>query len=461
MKRSITIISLIIAVVISSCEKYLAVDPPIDKLATNTVFADSASAALAMVGTYGRIMSSNSGFVGVQSRWAGLSADELGYSQSADDIIQFRDNNMQLDNNSLNALWVNLYTHVYQVNSVMEGVAASDGISISAKGALLAEAKFVRAFLYFYLVNNWGDVPLPLTTNYEINEKMPRMAQTSVYAQIVSDLLDARQGLSATYPTEERLRPNKWAATALLARVYLYTGQWQQAIAMSSEVIGDGAYLPLPAPAMTFQKGSRETIWQMMATSTNGFRYESYDGNAFVPASLTNAAIPVYLVPDAMYASFDADDLRRPNWIGSKTANPYYFPYKYKIRLTAVGAANTEYTVVFRLAEQYLIRAEARVQQNNIAEAVADLNVIRKRAGLNELSESLTKIEATMAVETERRHELFCEWGHRWYDLKRTGRATAVLEPVKGNNWQSTDVLWPIPLQQRLRNPFLTQNDGY
>jgi hypothetical protein len=136
----------------------------------------------------------------------------------------------------------------------------------------------------------------------------------------------------------------------------------------------------------------------------------------------------------------------------------YYFPYKYKIR-TGYTPLNEYYTVL-RLAEQYLIRAEARVYINDFAGAKADINTIRTRAGLSNTSAS-DKASLLLAIEQERRIELFVEWGHRWLDLKRTGRASAILAPLKGADWQSTDILWPIPQSQINTNPSLIQNPGY
>lgn len=116
--------------------------------------------------------------------------------------------------------------------------------------------------------------------------------------------------------------------------------------------------------------------------------------------------------------------------------------------------------MVLRLAEQYLIRAEARAQQNNLAGAAADLNAIRQRAGLEPLPDNLDKAAMLLAVEQERRIELFAEWGHRWFDLRRTGRSLAVLSPIKPD-LTATDLWYPIPLSAINTNPFLTQNEGY
>ncbi len=116
-------------------------------------------------------------------------------------------------------------------------------------------------------------------------------------------------------------------------------------------------------------------------------------------------------------------------------------------------------------------QAEARIQQDNLTEGIKDLNVLRTRARalatvpvpnpLPDLSLSLPKADALMAVEKERGIELFAEWGNRWFDLRRTGRIDAVLGSLKPTFWQSTDALYPIPQSERGKNPNLTQNDGY
>jgi len=127
-----------------------------------------------------------------------------------------------------------------------------------------------------------------------------------------------------------------------------------------------------------------------------------------------------------------------------------------------------EYDIVLRLAEQYLIRAEARAKQNNLTgtgSAIIDLNVIRNRAGL---SDTTITVQENMlnAILLERRKELFTEWGHRWFDLKRTGKIDAVMQayaPVKGTTWESYKSLYPIAQKQIDLNPGMAgqQNPGY
>jgi len=121
---------------------------------------------------------------------------------------------------------------------------------------------------------------------------------------------------------------------------------------------------------------------------------------------------------------------------------------------------------VFRLAEQYLIRAEAKAQQGtDMIGAAADLNVIRNRAGLANTTAS-THDDLLAAVAHERQIELFAEWGHRWFDLKRTGQVDAVMSAVTpqknpSGTWKTYQQLYPVPQSEISKNPFLKQNAGY
>jgi len=116
--------------------------------------------------------------------------------------------------------------------------------------------------------------------------------------------------------------------------------------------------------------------------------------------------------------------------------------------------------MVLRLAEQYLIRAEARVRQNDLVGAIQDLNVVRARAGLPDLSSGVSQDLILAAVIQERRVELFAEWGHRWSDLIRWGQADSVLSMEKPK-WTANAKLYPLPLVDIQRNGNLRQNDGY
>lgn len=173
-----------------------------------------------------------------------------------------------------------------------------------------------------------------------------------------------------------------------------------------------------------------------------------------------NAALRISLV-----SSFQNNDQRRINWIGARTTatGTYYYPNKYK--LTAATPIS-EYSMILRLGEQYLIRAEARAHQpgkvTGANSAESDLNFIRNRAGISNTTAS-NEVTMLAAIEQERRFELFTELGHRWFDLKRTNRANTVLALLKGVDWNTTDQLYPIPQEQIMNDPAMAnqQNPGY
>lgn len=442
-----------------SCKKYLAVDAPNNKLSTASVFSDSTSASSALVGIYGSLIGSNTSFIAVLPHTVSLCSDELDNNPTrTGDLVEFRNNTISSANSTLNSLWNGLYQTIYQANAVMAGVTNSSKITSSAKITLTAEAKFIRALCLFYLTNLWGDVPLTTSTDYTINESLNRSPSAEVYKQIISDLTTAQASLPIAYFTADRVRPNKWTAAALLSRVYLYQKNWQMAESIASNIISAQTYSPLPALNGTFVKGSQETIWQIYAYGGSGF-YNSFDGNYYVPSNAS--VIPNYLLTQSFLSSIEASDQRKSSWIGTQVVGgvTYSYPFKYKLRNGTTPA--TEYNVVFRLSEQYLIRAEARAMQGtNLTGAASDINVIRNRAGLPNTG-AATQDDLLAAVYQERKVELFAEWGTRWFDLKRTGQVDAVLRAAKPTTWRSTAALWPIPSPQILTNPKLTQNPGY
>jgi len=435
---------------ISSCKKFVDIPNPPDKIISAEVFTDDAKASSAVTGIYGSLINGSTGFAnGLSTVFAGLSSSELNRFNPSVNEQEFLESQLSPSNSTVQTFWTNAYQHIYYTNACLEGLQQSNGVSVSVRKQLMAECRFVRAFCYFYLVNLFGDIPLVLSTDYHLNSVLPRTPTPDIYRQVIADLKEAKDALPVSYITTEKVRPNKWAAASLLARVYLYQRDWQKAEAEADEVINSGLYSPLPSLQAVFLKNSKEAIWQLLPK--NGFVPE-------VTQIIPMASTPRVILPSSVMQSFVSGDQRRTRWVDSITyqAVRYYYPGKYK----ATTASNSEYYMVLRLAEQYLIRAEARIYLNNLIGTISDINIIRSRAGLPGLSASLTQPELITALENERKTELFAEWGHRWLDLKRTDRATAVLGPVRPG-WQPTDVLYPIPLNEILTNPALTQNAGY
>ena len=444
-----------------SCKKFVEIEPPIDKLQSDLVFTNDRTAEASVTGLYRKFLEQQSGFGSYPiTLYAGLSADEL-YSTSVNgNRDEFQNNAITVENSTIDGnLWSRAYEYIYHANACLEGLEESDMISQNLKDQLVGEMKFIRAFHYFYLINLFGDVPLILTTDYRKNAIKPRTVESEVYKQIIDDLEQARNLLKPTYPSAGKARPNKWTATALLARVNLYRQNWSASETLSGEIINTGTYTLIKNNLDTvFWDNNKEAIWQITTPPT----FAVLEASTFIPTSPTGSSRPTVAISDSLVKAFElTTDKRKTYWTFTKALTPpVSYSTKYKNR-TATTNPNESITV-FRLAEQYLIRAEARARNNDLVKAVEDINVIRTRAGLTALPTiGLTQTGVLQAIEKERRVELFVEWGHRWFDLKRTGRVNAVLSIYKGSNWQPTDALYPVPFDQILRNPFLTQNPGY
>jgi starch-binding outer membrane protein, SusD/RagB family len=456
---NILLFTLVITLQVSllpSCKKFIAVDDPNDQLNSDMVFSDSSTATSAITGIYSEMLTSRNLFTNSSVTLnGGMSADEL-YYYSPGLNEEFTKNQITQVNhvNIDNSFWKPAYKYIYAANLAIEKLAVSQGLSRSLKNQLTGEAKFIRAFCFFHLTNLFGDVPLILSSKYQDNAAAPRTATAAVYTQVINDLSDAKNLLSADYVTAERVRPNKWTAAALLSRCFLYTNQWQNAATEANSIIASGVYSLEADLNNVFLNSSTEAIWQLKPVRPG---FNTYEGLEILPTS--PFSYPTYLVTASLRSSFESGDNRKNSWINSRVYNndTLYFPFKYKV---PNGANLTEYYTIFRLAEQYLISAEAAANLNNVSNARTYINNIRTRAGLgNTSANDIPSLK--LAIEKERRDELFCEWGHRWYDLKRTGRANDILPPIKGATWQSTDVLWPIPQQELNLNPSLTQNPGY
>lgn len=458
MKKILVFSLFISALTLISCKKFLDAKPPKTELTGITIFNNDGTATGALTSIYSQM--ENDGFIYNLIRQTGLSSDEFVNYDNTTGGIDLAFNNLTPENAITLGTWSSCYKYIYQANAIIEGLDVSTAVTQATKQTLIGEAKFVRAFCYFYLVNLFGDVPIIVSTNYLNNATKARNTKTEVYNFITMELNDAINLLSEAYVngnntvSSERVRPNKWAAAALLARVYLYTEKWPEAELEATKVISANSTYEISTNLSTvFLKNSREAIWQLMATAP---LRNSYPGSMLI---LTGTPSTVSLRPE-LVNSFQNSDNRKQAWINSITigTESYFYPFKYKVGQNS--STVTEYTMLLRLSEQYLIRAEARARQNIFSGANSDLNTIRSRAGLTSLSLS-TSAELVDSINKERKLELFTELGDRWLNLKRTNTANTVLSLVKGNNWNPTDQLYPIPQIEILRNPYLTQNAGY
>ena len=476
-------ILIILGTLITGCKKLVEVDAPITNVNSANIYNNDATAASVLTGIYTNLSRDElvrGGLTGI-SLYAGVSSDEfeiISQTQSSQNLRAYYLNNLNAQNAGVE-FWNAIYSNLYVINAALEGVTNSTTLTPAVKQQILGEAKFMRAFYFFYLVNLYGDVPLVLSTNYKTNALMSRTPKVQVWQQIVTDLKEAQNLLSSEYldasllkQTTERVRPTKGAATALLARAYLYTKDWVNAEIQATSIL-KSSHNTLVQLSDVFKKNNDEAIWQLQPVDKG---QNTKEASTFIIIYDTDFDKPK--LSKWLLNSFEAGDQRQTQWVNSIVFNDvhYFYNYKYKaINLTGdLDFPVVEYSTILRLGEQYLIRAEARIQQQKIPEGINDLNILRDRATdkvggavkLSMLRTSLTQKEALDAVLHERQIELFGEWGHRWLDLKRTEQVDNVMGtvlPEKINNgiWKSYLQLYPIPIYDIQKNPNLLQNQGY
>ncbi|MBF4494169.1 RagB/SusD family nutrient uptake outer membrane protein [Flavobacterium sp. JLP] len=445
------IFSFFLLIGLTGCDDMLEVDLPSNELSSVTIYASDPTAEAAVNGIYNSMVTY--AFYGSLHADFGQTSDELILKTQLANV--YTSNEIPVNDGDTGAMWTSFYKTIFNANSVIEGISESKTLTASKTPRWIAEAKFLRAYCYFYMTNIWGDVPLVLTTNVDQTSLAPRNTQAEIYNQIVIDLTDASNDLPVNYSnySSQRIRATKWAAEALLARVNLYLGKWTEASTHASAVISQTATYKmitgLTSVNSPFIADNNEAIWQIPYFTTA----YSYEGAALFSTAGT------YLLRKGN-TLFETGDARKTNWTISVAASDgvlYLAPRKYK---NAYVTTPVERSTVIRLAELYLIRAEARVKSNDITGAQQDINVIRNRALLPSTTlTDPTQLLALIALERER--ELFAEFGHRWFDLKRTGTIDQVLGATAGKTWTSADSLFPIPETAIRSNPFLTQNSGY
>ena len=460
----------------SGCEKYLQnTELPAGTIAGDDAFISDNSVSAIVTGNFLSLggsgafsggTASNTGFL------TGLYTDELKpIATSNTTAIAFYTNSLTRDQSGY---WSDLYSKIYAVNAAIEGIESTPAILYN-KNQWLGESYFTRALLYFTLVNFYGDAPLALTTNYQVNGALARAPQAEVYQQIIKDLKQAQALLGTDYKdgygttTTARVRPNKAVATALLAKAYMYAKDWPSAETEATAILTNPVYR-LSDLTQTFiaDNGSnKETIWAIAnENDKRANEYGFYNGG--MPATVSKDPAGTYLVlaamSDTLARSFEPGDGRFTNWVRSTlytgvTPNiTYYFPNKYKS--SAVGG---ERSIYLRMAELFLIRAEARAQRNNLTGAASDIDSIRLRAGLP-VTTANTQPTLLAAIARERKVELFTEFSHRFFDMKRTEAIDGVMtniSPMKGGTWSHYKQLFPLPVNDLTLNPKLNPNPGY
>jgi hypothetical protein len=474
----------ILTMPLSACKKFIGVDTPSTAVSTESAFKSDQTAAAVLTGIYsGLYVQFNTPDLYGASLYTELSADNLELFDKDANLL-FRDFYLHELTDASYYYWGCTYNVIYVCNNAIEELQASKSLTPTVRNRLLGEAYFMRAFCYFYLVNLYGDVPLAVTSQYKVTSILSRSSVRDIYQVIDRDLSEAAKLVTNTYvdadvskTTSERLRPNLSAVYALQARVFLFQKKYTEAEKAATEVINQTALYNLTSPESSFMMNSSETIWALQPVSLG---YNTWEAAVFLLPAEGPSIGKVLYASENLVKKFEPGDLRKDKWLGNVTVGSgsdektYYYPTKYKTAPDPGSTNITEYPIALRLSEQFLIRAEARNEQGNVTGAIEDLNTLRakRRAEptvsvpnpLPPLSSLMTKDALIAIILKERQTELFTEWGHRWLDLKRTGKVDEVMKAVseaRGSIWSSYMALYPLPARDIKLNPNLSQNPGY
>ncbi|MEI7727299.1 MAG: RagB/SusD family nutrient uptake outer membrane protein [Bacteroidota bacterium] len=448
-KQTLFIFALGISLAMSSCE--LLNPQPTDTITSEEAIKDQNGVNKAIIGSYSALQFSS--YYGRNYIVMGdISTNNLIWTGTSPDYNQINNNSILADNLIVRDIWSTIYDGINRVNNVLAKLP-DIAMSGDSKDIAYGECYFLRGLHHYNLVRLWGAVPVKTkpTTGNLADLQVSRDAVEVVYAQVISDLTQAESKL----PDDNVAgRATKATARALLAKVYLNrynifkeSADIDNAIVYSTQVINDPQFTLLSNYNNLFTpEANSESIFEVT--------FNPQDPNSLAVYYFTKILAGRYeFAPtDTLINSYDTSDHRKSASVAFDTVGSPY-GYKYRDMVTS-----SDRVYVIRLAEMYLIRAEANnYKQADIAVIQADVNVIRKRAGLTDTDAS-THTALFLAIENERKHEFAFE-GQRWFDLTRTDRALFVLPNVTSKN----QYLFPIPQSelQTNTNPGMVQNPGY
>ena len=440
--------------ILLSCEQLIDVEIPSNQIGSEYVFQDLQTAEAAVAALYGMLWE-NSPLAGDQTgKLWGSYTDDLDYfvasaSTGLPDIYQ---NTLVDSNTQIATYWAKAYQTIYTANTILEGIRNTNALSSAEKNRIRGEILIARSLVFFYLQQIYGDIPFPQTTDYQMNQSLPKTPEEVVLSNIERDLTEAITLLPDEYRHAERIYLNRKAGQLLLAKIYMTQHQWTLAEPLLKEIVTSPLYQYQNDLTKVFIKTGKNILFQLKPKNSGDGTKEA--GTYY----FANAAPTAYALSTNLVSAFDYSDLRKQNWMTAVQVgqNTWYRASKYKNRT----ANTTEYSVVFRLGEVYLLLAETSAQLDQPTVAVSYLNFSRLRAGLQPITVPITTEQLLGEILLENRKEFFTEMGHRFIDLKRMNKLNT-LKPVKPN-WNDFHKRWPLPQKELLLNPILNpQNTGY
>ena len=438
-----------------SCEALLKVEPE-NNVSDEGIIVDQPSAQNALNGAY---RGAGNGLASSIVSW-NIAADNVVSFQGQGTLIAFLQPSVPSGDRTNGYGYNNNYTAINRINHVISSVNdLPNGVFAgNNRERILAEAYALRALSYINLTVTFGAVPIVTQPSTATNQKgIKQSAREQVFAQALSDLNQAETLFGSNNSISDKGRISLWAVYALKARLYLYTRQWEQAEEFASKVIDNTSAFGLtdtPEGFFLTQK-SRESIFEFVFSNSSRIPFRNY----YLPSTM--GGMQDYSVPPDLY-----NKLTDPNVGGNRvqlifygTAAQTYFVNEYA---KTDGSSSIQ---TARLAEQYLIRAEARLKKAtpNRTGAIEDINMIKNRAGVPPLytSTSLPNSELLLVVEDERRYELAFE-GHRYFDIIRTERAAEVFGIHEPRYLDPRFWVFPFPYSLVLAYDHdLEQNEAY
>lgn len=442
---------LLITSFLSSCADEFVDTEPTTALDAGNFITDLSTAKAAVNGLFDRFQQQYIAG-GYNAYLPGLFSDELRHSGSFPTLAQYAANDISLDNVNNTAFFTDHYETINAANIIidrLEEIDVEDSNDPEAEEKIVAQAKAVRAYLYFNLVRVYGGVPLSLNGNLSAAEidanPLPRSSTGEVYAQIMSDLNDA---LANVTTSRNLYFFNENSVRVLKAKVEMTQGMYAQAEATLEPVIGKYTLAGNYADLFTGTANTQEGIFAI--------EYADFDGNGYAFFYL-RAGGRYEVAPNALLlGAFEAGDLRTSQIINFGAAGAKQI-FKFKD-----PGSGSDDAYIYRYSDALLMYAELLARRDDPT-ASDFINMVRSRAGLEDVV--LNSGNVVELIAQERFVEFFGENGDRYYTLRRLGLADAVLSAKPNSVFVAArNNLWPIPQQEIERNSEISeadQNPGY
>ncbi len=449
-----SLLAILLVTLVGSCDEFLNPEP-VDLLIDDLALNEPGDVASVEIGLYARARS-----LGAPGVIAGdMTSDMLVHNGTFNQYRELGAKEITSANAAAATLWGAVYGTVYSANFILERLPEIIGVPSDISQNVLATARFWRGYAYFVGVTTFGDMPLVVNTDIEVNRNLPRTPTNEILSFILEDYQFALANFNEE-PVNAGFVGVK-STEAALARYHQFVGNWSEAERYATNVIASEEYeLVDDYLELVEEDFTDEAILEFgysiaddPGTDANFGLNDLFIGRReIIPSNQTIFALNTEQSGDRWRSiRFDIENL-----VGDDNG--------WSVAKYGTADEDNNNVVVFRLGEMYLIRAEARAQQNNIVgegSAETDINMLRTRANAPTLSGITSREQMLLTIENERLYELAYE-GQRWYDLVRTGRASTVMRAYTPN-WKDAYERWPVPLREIQNNPALAgqQNPGY